>query len=246
MQTPDPPAPSYAQPPRRRAYITGMHQLAAARQPGAPVRVYLSAPPAVQQRTGWPGRVDRIHAALPDGTELLHYRDVFDPAADYFKQWPPIADTLDGLIVIGVHRDRRRDPREQTLGPVARQELIHIVGAGKPVLLHSTTHGLVPVLDCRPRRTGEDPHQRLRLTIPPAWSANEPTLHAALTALTPKAADAPSQRGIDTGTGNERATDTQPNGDEPAPGVQRPRDPETDKTRATPPHLAHPFATPPR
>ncbi|WJV51765.1 hypothetical protein [Streptomyces flavofungini] len=218
MQTPDQLATSYAQPTRRRAYITGMRQLAAARRPGEPVRVYLSAPPAIQARPGWPRRVDRIGAELPDEVDLVHFQDVFDPAADYFEQWAAIADTFGGLIVIGVHRDRRRGPREQTLGPIARQELIHLVAAGKPVLLHSTKAGLVPVVDCKPRRVGDEPRQRLRLTVPPAWQPHEPTLQAALAALTPKHAEtsgAPTQRTADPEDGPRRASG----------------------------HLAHPFTT---
>ncbi|MEU2564838.1 hypothetical protein ABZ626_36730 [Streptomyces longispororuber] len=202
MQTPDRPATSYAQPARRRAYIAGMRQLAATRRPGEPVRVYLSAPPAVQTRPTWPHRVSHIRAALPEHVTLLHYQDVFNPSGDYFEQWEATADAFDGLVVIGLHRDRRRDPREQTLGPIARQELIHTVSAGRPALLHSPTRGLVPVLDCKPRRVGEDPHQRLRLTIPPSWNSNEPTLQAALDALTPKyAGTTPQQRTTDTPSG---------------------------------------------
>ncbi|GHE56537.1 hypothetical protein GCM10018785_27320 [Streptomyces longispororuber] len=216
MQTPDQLATSYAQPSRRRAYVTGMRQLAAARPAGQPVRIYLSAPPAVQDRPTWPHRVDRIRDELPDGIELVQYRDVFDPAVDYFEQWAATADTFDSLVVIGLHRDRRRDPREQTLGPIARQELIHTVSAGKPVLLHSPTRGLVPVLDCKPRRVGAEPHQRLRLTIPPGWSPAEPTLQAALAALTPRHAGTTPQ---------QRTTDT----------PSRPR-------HDAPVHLAHPFS----
>ncbi|KWT63891.1 hypothetical protein ADL21_00620 [Streptomyces albus subsp. albus] len=119
---------------------------------------------------------------MVDGVELLHYETAFDPADDYFAQWSPLADTLDGLVLTGRRREERRT-REHALGPVARQELITMVSAGRPVLLHSMEHGLVPVLDCRPKRIGHEPRQRLRLTIPRDWSPNEPTLQAALAAL---------------------------------------------------------------
>ncbi|MFH9425452.1 hypothetical protein [Streptomyces sp. NPDC017529] len=184
MDTPDQPITSYATPARRRGYVRAMHQIAAGRSPGIPVRVYLSAPPEFLTRPSWQHRIDTIRAALPTGIELLTYQDAFDPAADYHPQWAALAETLDGLVVTGTRRDKRR-PREQTLGPIARQELITMVSAGRPVLLHRTEYGLVPVLDCRPKRIGQEPHQRLRFTIPRGWSASEPTLQAALTALDP-------------------------------------------------------------
>ncbi|MEU7151237.1 hypothetical protein AB0B79_05715 [Streptomyces sp. NPDC039022] len=188
MDTPDQPITSYATPARRRGYVRAMHQIAAGRTPGTPVRVYLSAPPEFLTRPSWQHRIDTIRAALPTNSELLTYQDAFDPAADYHAQWAALAETLDGLVVTGTRRDKRR-PREQTLGPIARQELITMVSAGRPVLLHRTEYGLVPVLDCRPKRIGQDPHQRLRLTIPRDWSPSEPTLQAALHALGAEPAD---------------------------------------------------------
>ncbi|MFB1044428.1 hypothetical protein [Streptomyces chrestomyceticus] len=187
MDTPDQPITSYATPARRRGYVRAMHQIAAGRRPGTPVRVYLSAPPEFLTRPSWQSRVDTIRAALPTGVELLTYQDAFDPTVDYHPQWATLAETLDGLLVTGTRRDKRR-PREQTLGPIARQELITMVSASRPVLLHRVEYGLVPVLDCRPKRIGQEPHQRLRLTIPRDWSPSDPTLQAALAALDPAGA----------------------------------------------------------
>ncbi|MFE0062796.1 hypothetical protein [Streptomyces sp. NPDC059003] len=234
-QTSDRLVTSYAQPPRGRTYITGMRQPTTARHPGQPVRVYLSVPPAVhERRPSWPSSVDRIRTELPDGIELVQYRDAFDPTSDHSEQWTAVADTLGGPVVIGI----RRDPREQALGLVARQELSHTVNACKTVLLPSPTRGLVPVLDRKPRRADDEPHQHL--TAPPAWN---PALQTVLAALTPEPAATTPQR-CATETGNERATATEPRGDEPTLRALRPRNPKADKAKATSPHLAHPFATP--
>ncbi|MFI2241178.1 hypothetical protein [Streptomyces chrestomyceticus] len=181
MDAPDQPITSYAPPARRRGFIKAMHQIAADRG-GGPVRVYFSTPPGLSDRPNWTRRLSILQRQLPDGVELLHYETAFDPVGDYFAQWPPLAATLDGLVLTGRRREERRT-REHTLGPVARQELITMVSAGRPVLLHSMEHGLVPVLDCRPKRVGQEPRQRLRLTIPRGWSPSEPTLQAALHAL---------------------------------------------------------------
>ncbi|WP_030019354.1 hypothetical protein [Streptomyces monomycini] len=183
MDAPDQPLTSYATPARRRGYINAMRQIAAVRAPGHRARVYFSVPPGLADRPNWQRRLDSIRHGLPS-VELLDYRSAFNPDADYHEQWATLSDTLDGLVLTGLHRDKRR-PREQTLGPIARQELITMVSAGRPVLLHSMEHGLVPVLDCRPKRVGQEPHQRLRLTIPRDWSPGEPTLQAALATLCP-------------------------------------------------------------
>ncbi|MEU7261669.1 hypothetical protein AB0B21_38610 [Streptomyces rimosus] len=191
MDAPDQPLTSYAPPARRRGYINAMQQIAADRAPAHRARVYFSVPPGLADRPNWQRRLDSIRHSLPD-VELLDYRTAFDPDTDYYEQWEALAATLDGLVLTGLHRDKRR-PREQTLGPIARQELITMVSTGRPVLLHSMEHGLVPVLDCRPKRIGREPHQRLRLTIPRDWAPSEPTLQAALTALDP-AGSAPAER----------------------------------------------------
>ncbi|MFF4795603.1 hypothetical protein ACFY2M_39205 [Streptomyces sp. NPDC001276] len=182
MTTPDHPIDSYAPPARRRGYIEAMRQIAAGRLPEKPARVYFSAPPRFLDSPNWEHRLGSIRDLLPRGVERLHYCTALDPNADYFAQWPKLAEPLDGLIVTGVHSKAGRR-RLLQLGPVARQELITMVRAGKPVLLHSMELGLVPVVDCRAQRTGKEPHQRLRLTIPSGWTNQAPTLRAALEAL---------------------------------------------------------------
>lgn len=184
MNVTDTPIDSYAASARRRGYVAAMRRIAADRQPGQPVRVYFSVPPEYLDRPNWEQRLDIVRSLLPAGVELLYFRTAFDPATDYSEQWPKLAETLDGLILTGLRRKPHRT-REQRLGPVARRELISMVGAGKPVLLHSMDHGLVPVLDCQPERIGNEPHQRLKLTIPNAWNTQAPTLQAALDALRP-------------------------------------------------------------
>ncbi len=193
MSTPDQPIDSYASPARRRGYVRAMRQIAAGRQLGRPVRVYVSAPPVFLDRPNWERRLAAIRAALPPGVELSYFRTVFDPAVDYHEQWANLAHSFDGLVVTGTRRERKRI-REHTLGHIARQELIAQVGAGKPVLLHSMEYGLVPVLDCRPKRVGNEPRARLRLTIPRDWSNNAPTLQAALHALQPGPTEAPQEK----------------------------------------------------
>ncbi|MEU1628248.1 hypothetical protein ABZ746_23535 [Streptomyces sp. NPDC020096] len=184
MNVTDAPIDSYASPARRRGYVAAMRRIAASRQPGQPVRIYFSVPPEFIDRPNWEQRLDIVRGLLPASVELLYFRTEFDPAADYFEQWPKLAETLDGLVLTGLRRKPHRT-REQRLGPVARNELISMVSTGKPVLLHSMDHGLVPVLDCQPERIGNEPHQRLKLTIPNGWSTEAPTLQAALAALCP-------------------------------------------------------------
>ncbi|MFJ2745385.1 hypothetical protein ACIO3O_37645 [Streptomyces sp. NPDC087440] len=178
--TPD----SYAPPARRRGFVQAMRKIAATRGPGDPVRVYLSAPPVYRERPNWQHRVDTIRQALPDGVELLDFHTVFADRADYTARWPEFAASLDGLVVTGT-RAKPGKTRMHALGSAARQELITLVAAGKPVLLHSMELGLVPVLDCRPKRLGTPDDARLRLLIPRGWAGVPPTLDAALDALRP-------------------------------------------------------------
>lgn len=187
MSAPDEPKiDSYAPPARQRGYIKAMQQITAARRPGQPVRIYYSAPPLLMNRDNWQRRLDLLQELLPAGVELLHYRKSFDPEQDYYEQWEKIAATLDGLIVTGRRPHKKRHQKHvQDLGPIARRELISVVGAGKPVLLYSMDLGLVPVVDCEPRRRGVEPEQRLKLRIPAGWQRDSPTLEAALDALRP-------------------------------------------------------------
>ncbi|WP_199546377.1 hypothetical protein [Streptomyces sp. N35] len=182
MNAPEVPLHSYASPTRRRNYVTAMHQLAATRTTDTPARVYFSAPPSFRERPNWDRRLTEIRDALPHGVELLHYETALAAALSYDTAWQELAPTLDGLIVTGT-RAKPGKTRIIQLGPTGRAELITMVAAGKPVLLHTIEHGLIPVVDCRPKRHGVEPHTRLRLTIPKDWQPLEPTLQAALDAL---------------------------------------------------------------
>ncbi|MGW6016030.1 hypothetical protein [Streptomyces sp. NPDC055210] len=195
MTAPEDPLHSYASPARRHGFVKTMRQLADTRQPG-PVRVYVSTPPDYPERPNWQRRLTSIREALPQNIELLHFNANLADKGAYREAWPELASSLDGLIVTG-QRAKTGKTRIVQLGPIGRQELITIVGAGKPVLLHSMEHGLVPVLDCQPRRTGTDPHHRLRLTIPRDWQNDAPTLQAALAALTPAGADPGTEERVD-------------------------------------------------
>ncbi|MFE3413111.1 hypothetical protein ACFXMT_33760 [Streptomyces mirabilis] len=188
MNAPGDPLHSYAAPARRHSFVHAMRQLADTRQPG-PVRVYFSTPPDYPDRPNWQRRFDAVREALPQGVELLHYSADLANKGTYQDAWTDLANTLDGLVVAG-QRAKAGKTRLIQLGPTGRRELITIVGAGKPVLLHSMEHGLVPVLDCQPKRTGTEPNYRLRLTIPRDWQGSAPTLQAALAALAPAGTEA--------------------------------------------------------
>ncbi|MFF5131015.1 hypothetical protein ACFY41_29340 [Streptomyces syringium] len=188
--TADRPLRTYAPPARRHAYVRAMRQIATQRQPGVPVRVYFSTPPELRARPNWDRRLHDLREALPSGVEILHYDTALGPDADYDTAWPQLAATVDGLVVAGLH-PKSHKPRIHELGPVGRQELITVVPTGRPVLLHSIEHGLVPVVDCQPKRSGQEPHQRLRLTIPRDWAPDSPTLQAALDALRPAVTETP-------------------------------------------------------
>ncbi|MEU3464764.1 hypothetical protein ABZ721_33050 [Streptomyces sp. NPDC006733] len=200
MTTPDaPPVDSYAPPARRRAFVQAMEQLVAERAPGAPVRVYVSTPPTVLSRPHWDRRFAAVRDSLPHGVDLLYYATAFPSDVDLAEAWPPFATTLDGLVVIGKRNKPGGMGPTLILGPVARIELRTVVAAGKPVLLHTMEHGLVPVLDCKPRRTGTvEGRQRLKLTIPGAWDPQAPTLTAALAALRPAESTNPAAQDVST------------------------------------------------
>jgi hypothetical protein len=180
------PARSYASPARQRGYIDAMRRLAAGREPGGPVRVYVSAPPMVAERTTWADRLRAVRRPLPAGVQLVTFPDLFSSSAHYYEAWEEVAATLDGLIIVALKKKQRG--RVYLLGPGIRKELITFVGAGKPVLLSSSKNGLVPVIDCQPRRVGPDQRPQTKLAVPNGWTRNTPgpTLAAALAALQPK------------------------------------------------------------
>lgn len=180
------PALSYATPARQRGYIAAMQKLAANREPGLPVRVFISVPPMVSGRPHWPKRLKWISSQMR-GAEILTYENSLagTDGDSYVAAWRELAPHLDGLVIVGtkpkphgcVHR----------IGRVARREVIDLVGAGKPVLIHDLTYRLVPVVDCLPQRVGPPEKPALKMTIPRGWdpAADNPTLCAALEALRP-------------------------------------------------------------
>ncbi|MEU5421109.1 hypothetical protein [Streptomyces sp. NPDC020667] len=184
------PPKSYAPPARQRGYITAMRRIAASREPGAPVRVYLSAPPLIAERDNWEDRVKAVRTRLPRGIDLLTYGTAFTGGEDYVERWEKFAQGLDGLVLIAPQK--KPGGKVYRLGPTARDELRSVVAAGKPVLLFARTYGLVPVVDCLPNRVGPPHRPRTKLAVPEGWDAKTPppTLEAALAALRPKDGDA--------------------------------------------------------
>jgi len=183
----DTPLATYATAAQQRAYIAAMKKIRAARQPGEPVRVYICASPHIARRRQWEQRLAKIRHRLP-GVELVQFTDVFTPE-NYTEKWKELAPAFDGLVVVGT---TKRGPRGHVyrLGEVARLEVIDVVKAGKPVLLHARGSGLVPFIDCKIHRVGED-KLRTKVTVPDGWDPKdyEPTLQAALRALRPRRAD---------------------------------------------------------
>jgi hypothetical protein len=160
-----------------------MQAIAARRRPG-PVLVYVSASARKLLSPDWPPTVRKIGAALPAEVILDTFVEAFPGGrTQYRHRWQGYAEDLDGLIVFGT----RTAENTYLLGPGARQELRTVARAGLPVLLHAHVHGLVPVVDCRPERNVPEPRELpcLELTVPAQWSAEAPTLRAALQALTP-------------------------------------------------------------
>ncbi|MCD9146038.1 hypothetical protein [Streptomyces albireticuli] len=172
--------PTFARPVQQRRYAAAMEQIAARRAPGSRVRAYVSAGPRAVESPNWDNWLEHIAAQLPDGVELLHYRNTFTEDRPY--GWDALADTLDGLIVVG--KQKRPGGRVYLLGPVARLELRSLI-ATKPVLLFAHTLGLIPAIDCKSQVMPRDTAPRLKLTAPKRWQRDSPTLQAALTALTP-------------------------------------------------------------
>jgi hypothetical protein len=186
---------TYATAAQQRAYIAAMKKIRASRQPGEPVRVYVCASPHIARRRKWDERLAKMRHRLP-GVELVQFGDVFTPE-DYEEKWPKLSPTFDGMVVVGT---TKRGPQGHVyrLGEVARLEVIDIVKAGKPVLLHARKYGLIPFVDCKIHRVGED-RLRTKVTVPEGWDPKdyEPTLQAALRALRPRSASAEEKQRAD-------------------------------------------------
>jgi len=177
------PGESYAPSSRRNGYVRAMQAITARRRPG-PVQVYVSASARRLFASDWPLTLRKTSAALPAGVMLDTFPEAFPGGRyQYQHRWQGYAADLDGLVVFGT----RTAEHTYLLGPGARQELRTVIGMGRPVLLHADSHGLVPVVDCRPERHLTDPRAQpcLELTVPAAWNTGAPTLQAALQALTP-------------------------------------------------------------
>ncbi|WP_371540759.1 hypothetical protein OG217_37260 (plasmid) [Streptomyces sp. NBC_01023] len=193
---PDTPAPepvvTYATAAQQRAYIAAMKQIHADRKVGAPVRVYICAAPQIARRRQWDERLAKIRHRLP-GVELLQFSDVFT-ADNYRDAWPQLAPTFDGLVVVGSTKRSGGQGHVYRLGETARLEVIDIVRVGRPVLLHAKGAGLIPFVDCKINRVGDDV-LRTKVTIPDAWDPKdyEPTLQAALRALRPLCLNSPEE-----------------------------------------------------
>ncbi|MGK3110610.1 hypothetical protein [Streptomyces sp. WAC05858] len=188
----DAPLATYATAAQQRAYIAAMKKIRAARKPGEPVRVYVCASPHIARRRQWDERLAKIRHRLP-GVELVQFGDVFTPE-DYAEKWPLLSPTFDGMVVVGT---TKRGPQGHVyrLGEVARLEVIDIVKTGRPVLLHARSYGLIPFVDCKIHRVGEE-KLRTKVTVPDGWDPKdyEPTLQAALRALRPRSTDTWSEQ----------------------------------------------------
>ena len=180
---------SYAGEMARSRFVEAM----TARWAGSTVTVYL----AIRRSQAKPSRLKRLKMTLPARVRLLTYttardadpRTTRDEAApdieDHLAWWEAFSAGLDGLIV---HGDRSHGKgRTFRVGPFARVEMVTMIKLGRPVLLDSHEYGLVPVIDCAPRRY-DPPHKlpRLALRVPPAWDPTASTLAAAMRALTPR------------------------------------------------------------
>lgn len=184
----DIPLATYATAKQQRAYIDVMNRMAKARKPGEPARVYICVPPAIARRRSWGQRLDRIRHRLP-GAQLLQFDDLFT-AENYAEKWPEICPTFDGMVVVAATKRGASQGYVYRLGEVARLEVIDVVKTGRPVLLHARGLGLIPFVDCKIHRVGNE-KIRTKVTIPSGWDPRdyEPTLHAALRALRPRTAE---------------------------------------------------------
>ncbi|MEJ8653624.1 hypothetical protein WKI65_37670 [Streptomyces sp. MS1.AVA.3] len=172
---------TFANPVQQRRFVTAMKRIAADRAAGNPVRVFISAAPRTMNSPKWDSWLTQITESLPDGVEILHYRNVFNERP---YDWGSIVEDLDGLIIVG--KQKRPGSRVYLLGPIARLELRSLI-ARKPVLLYGHNLGLVPVIDCRSQVLAPEEAPRLKLIAPKRWKTDSETLSAALKALNPDA-----------------------------------------------------------
>lgn len=183
---PDTPAPdpvaTYATAAQQRAYIAAMKKIRAGREIGDPIRVYICAAPQISGRRQWADRLAKIQHRLPEA-QLVQFHDLFTPDT-YRDAWPRLAPTFDGLVVVGSTKRSGGQGHVYRLGRTARLEVIDMVKTGRPVLLHAKGKGLVPFVDCKIHRVGDDV-LRTKVTVPDGWDPKdyEPTLQAALRAL---------------------------------------------------------------
>jgi hypothetical protein len=176
---------TFAKPAQQRRFVTAMERIAADRAPGTPVRVYVSAAPRTMNNPKWDSWLAQITAQLPDGVEILHYRNVFTD--DHPYDWDNLVAGIDGLVIVG--KQKRAGSRVYLLGPIARLELRSLI-AEKPVLLYGHNLGLIPVIDCQSQVLAREDAPRLKLIAPKRWQPDTVTLKAALNALNPAGAEA--------------------------------------------------------
>lgn len=195
----DIPLATYATAAQQRAYIAAMKKIRKARVPGEPVRVYVCASPHIAQRRQWDLRLAKIRHRLP-GAELVQFADLFTPE-NYEQEWKKVAPTFDGMVVVGHTKRGGTNGNVYRLGEIARLEVIDIVKAGKPVLLHAPGAGLVPFVDCKIHRVGDE-KLRTKVTVPDGWDPKdyEPTLQAAFRALRPRSTEAEAEKEQSAGT----------------------------------------------
>ncbi|MEU5161227.1 hypothetical protein AB0G74_16695 [Streptomyces sp. NPDC020875] len=171
---------TFATPAQRRRFAAAMERTAAVREPGSPVRVYVSAAPRTANSPKWESWLAQITEELPAEVEVLHYRSVFGDDRPY--EWDRFVEQLDGLVIVG--KQKRAGSRVNLLGPVARLELRSLI-AQKPVLLYGHNLGLIPVIDCKSQVLRPEGTPRLKLIAPKRWKKDSVTLRSALAALTP-------------------------------------------------------------
>lgn len=171
---------TFAKPAQQRRFATAMERITTARAQGTPVRIYISAAPRTMNSPKWDSWLSQITEELPDGVEILHYRNVYSGDRPY--DWDNLVEGIDGLVVVG--KQKRAGGRVYLLGPVARLELRSLI-ARKPVLLYGHNLGLIPVIDCQSQVLAPEDAPRLKLIAPKRWQRDTPTLKAALNALTP-------------------------------------------------------------
>ncbi|MDH2392997.1 hypothetical protein QCN29_30320 [Streptomyces sp. HNM0663] len=183
---------TFANPVQQRRFVAAMERIAVNRATGTPVRVYVSTGPQMLNSSKWDRMLARITERLPDGVEVLHFRNTF--SSDHPYDWDTVVGDLDGLVILG--RQKRPGSRVFVLGPLARLELRSLV-AQKPVLIYTHNLGLIPVIDCKSQVLGPEDAPRLKLIAPKRWQRDSATLKAALNALDPARAEASEKQRVD-------------------------------------------------